>query len=78
MLTKRAPNEGARWDLKAAAIKLVKLRINREANMSPNPRSFNINRRVLRSAFARLAILLTPLPVSALAQTPSITDPLPS
>ena len=42
-------------------------------------RSPTLNRRVLLTALATLAILFTPLlPVSALAQAPSVTDPLPS
>ena len=42
-------------------------------------RSPTLNRRVLLTALATLAILFTPLlPLSALAQAPSVTDPLPS
>src|SRR6476646_6528071 len=51
--------------------------LDREAKMST--RSPTLNRRVLLAALAKLAILFTPiLPLSALAQAPSVTDPLPS
>ena len=41
--------------------------------------STNINRRALLAALAAFALMVAPLlPVSALAQTPSATDPLPS
>ena len=48
------------------------------ANMTPNPFSFGLNRRVFLT-LAALAILSAPLlPISALAQSASSADPLPS
>ena len=49
------------------------------ANMTRNPYSFCLNRRVFLATLAALAILSAPLPpISALAQSASSADPLPS